>query len=102
MILHSLNSSPKLLHQHLINNKVQALLREVHPDFVYTNPILSGSYLIKLVVSPTSDYNDYDFYFETQEDFNNALDLLKNKNLDLKKTKNSYSFSSKIKKSLYS
>lgn len=92
MILHSSNSFPKILHQELINTKINNLLREIHPDFIHTNPILSGSYLIKLAVSPNSDYNDYDFYFETEQDFKKAFELLKSKYFSPKKTKNSFSF----------
>ena len=93
LIIHSTASAPKLLHQNLVNKKINTLLRSIHPDFYTTNPILSGSYLIKLTVSPASDYGDYDFYFTKKENFESAVKLLNSTYSSPKKTKNSFSYS---------
>lgn len=92
MIIHSLNHAPKLLHQKLVNKKINNLLHSIHPEFYTTNPVLSGSYLIKLIVAPDADYNDYDFYFTTEEDYENAVTILNSAYLSPKKTKNSISY----------
>lgn len=77
-----------------IDAKINKLIDTISPEFKHCNPILSGSYLIHLVVSPETEYSDYDFYFSSQEDFNKAYDVL-SKTYTLKfKNKNCVTFAS--------
>ena len=77
MICTSYKSQPKIPYQSKIINKIDKIYNLIHPDFKETKPILSGSFLIKLLVSPDADFGDYDFYFENKENLNNAKALLK-------------------------
>jgi hypothetical protein len=92
LITISTSLDAKLLHQNLVNKKIKALLQSIHPDFHTANPILSGSYLIKLVVAPEANYNDYDFYFTNKNDFDKASAILNEAYPNPKKTKNSTSY----------
>ena len=59
-----------------IVSKAKKTLEIIHPDFHTSNPIISGSYAINLVYSPESHYNDLDFYFNFEEDFTRAVNLI--------------------------
>lgn len=79
MIITSTANSPKVPFQGKIDKKIKSLLDSIHPNFHETNPILSGSYLVNLLVAPTAHYSDYDFYFETNEYYLNAKNILSKK-----------------------
>ena len=93
MIYTSKGINPFIFHQKKITNIINVFLNSVSPDLFKTNPILSGSYILKLMVRPEADFNDYDLYFSNQEDYNKAKDILLNICLDKKESKNCISFS---------
>lgn len=80
MIITSTIENPIVPFQNKIHLAVQKLVKSAHPDFYSTRPILSGSYLIKLLVAPQAYFSDYDFYFESQEKYNQAKTMLLERN----------------------
>jgi hypothetical protein len=68
--------NPIVPFQNKIHYTVQKLIESIHPDFYLTKPILSGSFLIKLLIDPKAYFSDYDFYFESQEKYNEAKTML--------------------------
>lgn len=80
MIITSTIENPIVPFQNKIHLAVQNLMESAHPDFYSTRPILSGSYLIKLLVAPQAYFSDYDFYFESQEKYNQAKTMLLERN----------------------
>jgi len=63
LILKSTNDKIIFPYHSKIIKKINTLYEKIHPNFKAANPILSGSYLITLTVSPHAFYQDYDFYF---------------------------------------
>lgn len=77
MICTSYKDQPKIPYQSKIINKIDKIYDIIHPEFKKTKPILSGSFLIKLLVSPDAPFGDYDFYFQNEENLNYAKSILK-------------------------
>ena len=63
-------------YHHKIISKYINTLNSISPELIHCNPILSGSYAINLVYSPTSEWHDLDFYFSSKEDYLKAFNLL--------------------------
>lgn len=72
----STKENPIFPYQKKIIDNVNSMLMGIDPGFKDLNPILSGTYLINLVVSPLADYSDYDFYFQDAESYAKADELL--------------------------
>lgn len=72
----STKEKPIFPYQKKIIDNVNSMLMSIHPEFKSLNPILSGTYLINLVVSPLAEYSDYDFYFQDAESYEKADILL--------------------------
>ena len=89
----SFQNTPRIPYQGKIIKKVNALINTIHPDFKDCNPILSGSYMVKLSVAPAADFKDYDFYFESEKDFNKANLLFDSLSRPLSQTENAISYS---------
>ena len=76
MTIISTIENPIVPFQNKIHHAVHNVMKLAHPDLHLTKPILSGSYLIKLFVAPESHFSDYDFYFESQEKYDQAKTML--------------------------
>lgn len=55
------------------------IIQSIIPELIQANPILSGSAAITLVYAPKAPYGDLDLYFQSQEDFDLALQIVKSK-----------------------
>lgn len=92
---YNLEDSELSFHKKLYTNYTN-LLDFIHKDFKDLNPILSGSAAISLTIAPSVDFNDYDFYFKSEEDYNNSKEFLFKNNFDYKtETKNCIVFNNK-------
>ena len=83
MIIISTEENKIIPYQNKINSILNKLINKISPDFHTTNPIISGSYLLNLIITQNSDYSDYDFYFENFSDFNAANNILRKNNLEI-------------------
>ena len=97
MVLLQISSQDNLIipYHNKIISKCEACLKNIHPDFLNSNPIVSGSYAINLVYSPESFHNDIDIYFASQNDFDLAKSYIETLYPNSKKfqTENAISFS---------
>ena len=76
MIITSTVQNNYIPYQKKINFIINNLLDKISPKFKDTNPILSGSYLLSLIVSQNTPYSDYDFYFQSKSNFVKAANIL--------------------------
>jgi hypothetical protein len=83
LIIVSTEENKIIPYQNKINSILNKLINNISPDFNKTNPIISGSYLLNLIVTQNSDFSDYDFYFESISDFNAASKILTANNLEV-------------------
>ena len=72
---YNLENSELSFHKKLLSNYTQ-MLSSIHPSFKDIKPILSGSAAINLVVAPSVEYSDYDFYFNSEQHYNTARQFL--------------------------
>ena len=79
-------------HQEKIQKNITLIMDTIGSDFKDSKPILSGSFLIKLLVKPDADFSDYDFYFKKQEDYEKAKGILDKKYKKISDTKNSITY----------
>lgn len=92
MIIVSTEENKIIPYQNKINSILNKLINNISPDFHKTNPIISGSYLLNLIVTQNSDFSDYDFYFENLSDFDAANNILKQNNEILFQNSNCVSY----------
>lgn len=83
MIIISTEENKIIPYQNKINSILNKLINKISPNFHTTNPIISGSYLLNLIITQNSDYSDYDFYFENSSDFDAANNMLRKNNLEI-------------------
>jgi hypothetical protein len=76
LILISTNEKKLIPYHTKIISSIKKIYQNIHPDFETCNPILSGSYLLKLSVFPDANYSDYDLYFTSETDYQNAKCIL--------------------------
>ena len=95
---YNLETSELSFHKKLLINYTK-ILSSIHKDFKNIKPILSGSAAINLVVAPSVEHSDYDFYFNSEEHFNLARQFLfENKFKYKTETKNCIVFENKKNK----
>lgn len=63
-------------YHHKVISKYIQKLNSIAPGLIDCEPILSGSFAINLVYSPSSEYHDIDFYFASEENYKKAFTLL--------------------------
>jgi len=93
LIYTSRGDNPFIFHQNKISKIITTFINSISPNLLETNPIVSGSYMIKLIVQPEAEFHDYDLYFSNQKDYDQATKILTNVSLDKKESKNCVSFS---------
>lgn len=92
---YNLETSELSFHKKVYSNYIKTL-NSIHPQLKECKPILSGSAAVKLVIHPNADFNDLDFYFNSEEHYNNTKEfLLKNSFVFKTETRNCIVFSNK-------
>ena len=92
---YNLETSELSFHKKIYSNYLK-MLDSIHPQLKEYKPILSGSAAVKLVINPNADFNDLDFYFNSEEHYNNTKEfLLENSFVFKTETKNCIVFSNK-------
>ena len=95
---YNLETSELSFHKKLLLN-YNEILSSIHKDFKLIKPILSGSAAINLVVAPSVEHSDYDFYFNSEEHYNTARQFLFENEFKYKtETKNCIVFQNKKNK----
>lgn len=92
---YNLETSELSFHKKVYSNYIK-ILDSIHPQLKEYKPILSGSAAVKLVIYPNGDFNDLDFYFNSEEHYNNTKEFFLTNSFAFKtETKNCIVFSNK-------
>jgi hypothetical protein len=76
LLVESTQTNKTIPYHEKVIKSFHKLMESIHPKFLETNPILSGSAAISLVYAPNCSYNDLDLYFNKESDLQSALALI--------------------------